>query len=66
MGKLNAKEVAFWLSEAKSCEERQLQHLIRRNNYPFLVNYYEGIRKINPQQGCASASRRPAQDGYNQ
>ncbi len=42
MGKLNATEVGFWLSEAKSCKDRQLRELITRNNYPLLINYYEG------------------------
>ena len=42
MPKLNMTEVGFWLSEAKSCEERQTRELKNRNNYPFLINYYEG------------------------
>ena len=46
-GKLGVAEVKFWLSEAKSCEERQKKELIQRNNYPFLVNYYEGFEKID-------------------
>jgi len=43
MGKLNASEINFWLSEARSCEQRQQQELLHRNNYPFLINYYEGF-----------------------
>jgi len=46
-GKLNTVEVKFWLSEAKSCEDRQRIELIQRNNYPFLVNYYEGIERLD-------------------
>ncbi len=42
MGKLNPTEVSFWLSEAESCKQRQLRELITRNNYPLLINYYEG------------------------
>lgn len=45
--KLTAPEIKFWQSEAKSCEERQQIELIQRNNYPFLVNYYEGIETID-------------------
>jgi len=40
--KLSASEVAFWLREIQSCEERQKHDLIVRNNYPFLIRYYEG------------------------
>jgi len=40
--KLSPSEVAFWLREIKSCEERQKHDLIVRNNYPFLIRYYEG------------------------
>ena len=45
--KLTASEVKFWQSEAKSCEERQRIELQNKNNYPFLVNYYEGFEKID-------------------
>src|SRR3990167_3519290 len=45
--KLTIAEVAFWLAEARSCEDRQQKELIRRNNYPFLINYFEGIEKIS-------------------
>lgn len=40
-------EVKFWLQEAKACEDRQKIDLIKRNNYPFLILYYEGVEKIN-------------------
>src|SRR3990167_11464586 len=42
-GKLTTAEIAFWLSEARSCEERQKRELIQGNHYPALINYYEGI-----------------------
>lgn len=48
MAKLSIAEIRYYLSEAKSCEERQRYDLIKRNNYPFLINYFEGIEKINP------------------
>ena len=47
MGKLTMSEVKFWLDEAKKCEDRQKIDLIKRNNYPFLLLYYEGVEKIN-------------------
>lgn len=47
MGKLNMSEVKFWLDEAKKCEDRQKIDLIKRNSYPFLLLYYEGVEKIN-------------------
>ncbi len=46
-GKLSISEVAYWREEAQSCEKRQDHDLKKRNNYPFLINYYEGIEKIN-------------------
>lgn len=46
-GQLTTGEVQFWLSEANSCVARQDLELIKRNNYPFLINYYEGIEKID-------------------
>ena len=49
MGKLTPSEIKFWLNEAKECEERQRRELTRRNNYPFLVLYYEGVERIDPQ-----------------
>ena len=45
--KLTMAEVKFWQSEAKSCEERQKIELVQRNNYPFLINYYEGVEKVD-------------------
>jgi len=47
VGKLNMSEVKFWLDEAKKCEDRQKIDLIKRNSYPFLLLYYEGVEKIN-------------------
>ncbi len=47
MGKLSPADIKFWLAEAKSCEDRQRVELIQRNNYPFLINYYEGIEQID-------------------
>src|SRR3990167_6168423 len=44
-GQLTVAEVSFWNAEAKSCDERQQRELIKGNNYPFLVNYYEGIER---------------------
>lgn len=47
MGKLSPAEIKFWNSEAKSCEDRQRIELIQRNNYPFLINYYEGFEEVD-------------------
>jgi len=47
VAKLNMQTVKFWLDEAKACENRQRVDLIKRNNYPFLILYYEGVEKIN-------------------
>ena len=44
-GNLNTSEVKFWIGEANSCIERQRRELRHRNNYPFLVNYFEGVIK---------------------
>lgn len=43
MKSLSVAEVKFWLSEASSCVARQRVELVQRNNYPFLINYYEGV-----------------------
>lgn len=40
--KLSTTDVRFWLEEVKACEERKEKELKKRNNYPFLVKYYEG------------------------
>ena len=56
MAKLSLSEIRYWNEEAKSCEERQQHELIKRNNYPFLVNYFEGIEKINPTSPYVSAA----------
>ena len=50
MGKLNPAEIKFWIEEARSCKERQKRELIHRNNYPFLINYYEGFDKIDARE----------------
>ena len=47
MGKLSPATIRFYLNEAKSCEDRQRIELIQRNNYPFLINYYEGFEEID-------------------
>ena len=47
MAKLTPSEVRFFLAEAKSCEDRQKRELIQRNNYPHLINYYEGVWKLD-------------------
>ena len=47
MAKLTPAEIKFWISEAKSCEDRQKIELIQRNNYPFLINYYEGFEEVD-------------------
>ena len=48
MGKLTYQEVKFWIDEGKKCIARQKIELVKRNNYPFLVLYYEGIEKVQP------------------
>jgi hypothetical protein len=48
VGKLKPIELTYWLNEAKMCEDRMKYDLVKRNNYPFLINYYEGIEKVNP------------------
>ena len=46
--KLSMVEVQFWLNEAESCIDRQRIELIQRNNYPFLINYFEGLEYVDP------------------
>lgn len=46
-GKLSTAELRYWISEAEACETRQKASLEKRNNYPFLINYYEGVERIN-------------------
>lgn len=41
--KLTTPEIRFWLDEAKSCEDRQDRELKKKNNYPFIRKYYEGV-----------------------
>ena len=40
--KLKPDEIKYWIKEVKSCVDRQKRDLELRNNYPFLINYYEG------------------------
>lgn len=47
MGKLTMNEVKYWLEEGKKCEDRFKIEVTKRNNYPFLILYFEGIEKIN-------------------
>ena len=56
MAKLSLSEIKYWLSEAESCCERAKHELQKRNNYPFLINYFEGIEKINPTSPYASTA----------
>lgn len=60
MAKLTTAEIKFWDSEAKSCEERQKIELIQRNNYPFLVNYYEGVEKVDAQHPHVTTNQKMA------
>lgn len=48
MSKLTYQEVKFWIDEGKKCIDRQKIELVKRNNYPFLILYYEGIEKVQP------------------
>ena len=56
--KLTFEEVRFWLSEAKSCEDRQKAELIERNAYPYLIKYYEGNQY--PDEGQRLTNKRLA------
>src|SRR3990167_3790557 len=58
--KLTTAEIQFWLSEARSCEERQKTELIQKHNYPFLVNYYEGIEKMDAAHPHVAAQHKMA------
>ncbi len=40
--KLTYEQVSYWLKEITSCEERKKKELLARNNYPRLIEYYEG------------------------
>jgi len=59
-GKLSTAEVQFWLSEAGSCLDRQRIELIQRNNYPFLINYYEGVEKVDARHPHVAAHQQMA------
>ena len=39
---LSSVDVKFWLNEIQSCLKRRDEELIKRNNYPNLIKYYEG------------------------
>ena len=60
MANLSMVEVKYWLEEAQSCEYRQRMELVQRNNYPFLVNYFEGIEKIDASHPYVSTAQRMA------
>lgn len=60
MGKLSPGEIKFWLAEAKSCEDRQRIELIQRNNYPFLINYYEGFEEVDTKYPHVGAGQKLA------
>lgn len=47
IAKLNKPEIKYWQEEVSHCLRRQNTELRRRNNYPFLKLYYEGINR-NP------------------
>ena len=47
MAKLSIAEIRYWIEEARSCEARQRIELEKKNHYPFLINYYEGVEKID-------------------
>ena len=53
-------EVKFWHSEANSCIQRQRRELIERNNYPFLINYFEGFDKVDAQHPHVPSKQRLA------
>ena len=36
------QEVSFWINEVDSCLKRRERELIKKNNYPLLLKYYEG------------------------
>jgi len=59
-GQLKTHEIQFWLNEASSCIERQKIELIKRNSYPLLINYYEGLSKDNPPSPHVSAETKMA------
>lgn len=59
-GVLTMSEVKFWQQEAQSCEQRQRSELIQRNNYPFLINYFEGIESVDAQDPHVTSKQRMA------
>ena len=58
--RLTTAEVKFWLAEASSCVDRQDVELRKGNNYPFLVNYYEGFEKIDALHPHVSSEQQSA------
>ena len=40
--KFNAQTVRFWVSEIKSSEDRKIDEMQKRNNYPDIIKFYEG------------------------
>lgn len=59
-GQLTMAEVKFWLSEARSCEERQKIELCQNNNYPLLINYFEGVESTENIYPHVSAKKKMA------
>ena len=39
---MDETQVSYWLNEIKSCEEKKLTEMRKRNAYPDLIKYYEG------------------------
>ena len=60
MAKLNPATIKFYLNEAKSCGDRQRIELIQRNNYPFLINYYEGFEEVDTKYPHVGAGQKLA------
>jgi hypothetical protein len=44
---MNFAEISFWLKEVDSCIKRRDKELVKRNNYPYLIKYYEGEQAQN-------------------
>ena len=47
---LDAQKVKFWLAEVDSSEKRKLAEMMKRNNYPDLIKYYEGEQSAGTTQ----------------
>ena len=55
---MTPNEVDFWIKEIKSCEERKKKDLVMRNNYPFLIKYYEGLQFPEMQESTMTRTER--------